>query len=368
MTSSVSLVTLTLFSSLYFTCSKIQEIPLPDELQQCYNRVQRLSVDEFVGSIYNWFCEHTLMNAPFFTDMPPINSETAEQLIDSSGIQSSNRSNAKMKRQANNGPCVRKEYRMMTLNERRRYHNAVNTLKRDTSVAPNRHDAIGNIHTGVTNLLAHGGPGFFGWHRIYLWLYESALRQVDPSVCLPYWDSTLDNELTNPLRSSIWTEDYIGTPRGPVVNGPFAGWRIPGGGQLIRNVGVDGQLLNPDDIQSVMTRSSYAEIVTSNATNSPFNLEVIHGGPHIYVGGTMSQLSTAAYDPLFFLHHAFVDYIFESFRERLRSIGVNPETYPQVVSSYLYCVQPYEMVNPQVEVKPHIVVTTAYSGQTGSSG
>lgn len=39
---------------------------------------------------------------------------------------------ARRKRQSTLPRCVRKEYRMLTLEERTRYHNAINTLKRDT--------------------------------------------------------------------------------------------------------------------------------------------------------------------------------------------------------------------------------------------
>ncbi|KAH9507498.1 hypothetical protein Btru_051300 [Bulinus truncatus] len=227
-------------------------------------------------------------------------------------------------------PCVRKEYRMLTLDERRRYHNAVNAVKRDTSIKPNKYNAIASIHTGKNNLIAHGGAGFLGWHRIYLLIYETALRQVDPSVCLPYWDSTLDRQLKDPLQSSLWSPDFLGTPRGPVVNGPFANWRLPSGGQLIRNVAVDGDLLSTGVVNDILSRNSYDEILTSDPANVIYNIEEQHGTVHVFVGGAMTRLDTTAFDPVFFMHHAFIDYIFERFRQRLRSRGVNPATYPRV--------------------------------------
>ncbi|KAH9495729.1 putative tyrosinase-like protein tyr-3 [Bulinus truncatus] len=327
----VLVVIVTLFSCLYFTSSEIRPISIPVELQHCYNRVHGIGVDEYVGSIYSWFCEHSMHNSSYDNVTLRMNADTAQyvkELLDVVLEESTNVNNNRTKRQAR--PCIRREYRMLTLNERRRYHNVVNILKRDTAVRPNRHDALSNIHQGVTNLIAHGGPGFLGWHRVYLSIYEAALRRVDPTVCLPYWDSTLDNRLANPFLSSLWSAEFLGTPRGRVVSGPFANWRLPSGAQLIRNVGVDGQLISTAQVQSVLARRSYAEIVTSDAPNIPANLEIIHGGPHIFVGGAMSQLDTAAFDPVFFLHHAFIDLIFERFRARLRSINVNPDTYPNV--------------------------------------
>ncbi|GFN77509.1 tyrosinase [Plakobranchus ocellatus] len=44
----------------------------------------------------------------------------------------------------------------------------------------------------------------------------------------------------------------------------------------------------------------------------------------------MGQLDTAAFDPIFFMHHSFVDYLWELFRTNLRSLGADPEIYPDI--------------------------------------
>jgi hypothetical protein len=38
------------------------------------------------------------------------------------------------------------------------------------TVEPNKYDALALFHTGVATFAAHGGPGFPGWHRVYLLL------------------------------------------------------------------------------------------------------------------------------------------------------------------------------------------------------
>ncbi|KAH9507510.1 putative tyrosinase-like protein tyr-3 [Bulinus truncatus] len=233
-------------------------------------------------------------------------------------------------------PCVRKEYRMLTLDERRRYHNAINALKRNaqTPLEPNIYTFLSNLHSDRESIdIANGGAGFLGWHRIFLRIYEALLKTVDPSVCLPYWDSTLDRQLPNPLLSSIWSPDFLGTSEGAVVEGPFANWRLANGGQLMRNVGSDGDLLSPDVVNDILSRNSYDEIITSSRRNAQFNIEQQHGAVHNYVAGTMTAIDTSANDPVFFLHHAFIDYIFERFRQRLRSRGINPATYPRAISN-----------------------------------
>lgn len=52
----------------------------------------------------------------------------------------------------------------------------------------------------------HNKAQFFPWHRLFLLKFENLLREVDPSVTLPYWDWSLSHK--SPWRSStldIWT-------------------------------------------------------------------------------------------------------------------------------------------------------------------
>lgn len=59
--------------------------------------------------------------------------------------------------------------------------------------------------------------------------FQAALKDVDPSVCIPYWNSALDSGLPNPAMSPVFTADFFGNGEGPVVTGPFAGWITPSG-------------------------------------------------------------------------------------------------------------------------------------------
>jgi tyrosinase len=47
-----------------------------------------------------------------------------------------------------------------------------------------------------------------------------------------------------------------------------------------------------------------------------YSLEFQHSSTHEFVGGDMGHLATGTYDPSFFLLHAFVDYIWQLFRDK----------------------------------------------------
>lgn len=67
-----------------------------------------------------------------------------------------------------------------------------------------------------------------------------------------------------------------------------------------------------------MSRNTYEEILMPDQ-DPQYSLEFHHGGTHVFVGGDMERLDTAAFDVIFFLHHAFVDYIWEMFRDKVSS-------------------------------------------------
>jgi tyrosinase len=51
-------------------------------------------------------------------------------------------------------------------------------------------------------------------------------------------------------------------------------------------------------------------------------LEQIHDHIHIWVSGTMAEVPFAAYDPIFFAHHAMVDRIWRLWQLRHPTAGV----------------------------------------------
>ncbi|KAH7697070.1 CBN-TYR-4 protein [Aphelenchoides avenae] len=223
--------------------------------------------------------------------------------------------------------ALRKEYRMLTDAERDRYHAAVKQIKQS-----GEYDRLAAIHSQfATAGGAHSGPAFLPWHREYIKRYEIALRQIDPSLALPYWDSTLDGNLPNPRDSIMWTDEFMGNTdaQGNLVTGDFAGFRtLSGRANVLRHVGAQGTLFQEREIQNLLQQTQIDQVLAFTAprqgctAQTSFNaIEYTHGNVHIFVGGDMLDQSTSAADPIFFMHHSFVDLVWELWRQN-RQVGL----------------------------------------------
>ncbi|XP_053402662.1 uncharacterized protein LOC123550645 [Mercenaria mercenaria] len=219
------------------------------------------------------------------------------------------------------GYRIRKEYRTLTVEERRKYHAAVRELYEDRTF-----NCFALVHRkGIRLTGVHRGEAFLPWHRAFLALYEEALRQIDPDVSLPYWDSTIDYNMATPVESVMWDEEHLGTGFGVVNDGPFANFTT-NDNPLRRRIGNgNGRLMRPDNVEQLFQDGF------CNLGHISRRLESLHNSVHRWVGGTMVG-SLSASDPVFYMHHAFIDYIWEKYRERQKSEicgGIDPGTdYP----------------------------------------
>ncbi|MFD6414822.1 tyrosinase family protein [Streptomyces sp. NPDC060194] len=236
---------------------------------------------------------------------------------------------------------VRKNQRDLTRTERRRYVAAVLELKRtgvyDRFVRTHIEYYTADGDTGLR--VAHMGPSFLPWHRRFLLDFERALRKVDPSVSVPYWDWTRDNSPS----SSIWGEDFMGGNgrRGDlqVMTGPFAyrngNWDI--------NVGVtDVEFLTRDfgrphqpvslptarDLARAEADPVYDAAPWNSVATEGFRNKLEgwgqgtgverwrnHNRVHRWVSGLMLG-GGSVNDPVFWLHHSFVDLVWSRWQRR----------------------------------------------------
>jgi hypothetical protein len=129
---------------------------------------------------------------------------------------------------------------------------------------------------------AHGGSNFLPWHREYLIRFENRLRLFNPLVTIPYWD---------------WANDLL-----PVeLDDPqdLANWGIS------RNSTI-GPMPTQTQVNNVMAQTTWNDFRTS--------LEGIHNSVHVSVGGHMGTASSPS-DPIFWLHHGFIDKIWTDWQK-----------------------------------------------------
>ena len=142
------------------------------------------------------------------------------------------------------------------------------------------------------------------WHRQYLREVELALRQVSGNceLTIPYWDWTIDALF--PTASPVWS--IVGgngvTGSQCVTSGPFSGFspcirRQWNGAYGVPSIG---------QIASILSGTSYNSVVAQ--------IEAVHGSVHMFVGGHMTAHSSP-HDPVFFLHHAFIDKLQDDWRK-----------------------------------------------------
>lgn len=225
---------------------------------------------------------------------------------------------------------VRKNVSKLTSTERRRFVDALLEVKRrgeyDEFVRLHIDHFVGDGDRGLR--AAHMTPSFLPWHRRFLLDMENALRSVDDSVTVPYWDWTRDRSTT----SVPWTDDLLGGNGRPVdrrvMTGPFAyatgNWTIRTSITNVEFLTRDlGRSRRPIDLptrndlnwalkdpvydvspwDSTVTKGFRNKMEGWGRGNNPWRN---HNRVHRWVGGVMLG-GASVNDPVFWLVHAFVD-------------------------------------------------------------
>lgn len=245
---------------------------------------------------------------------------------------------------------IRKNQRNLSRAERKAFVQAVLELKRRGTYEDfvRLHakyyvsDAEGGVRAG------HMGPSFLPWHRRYLLEFESALREIDPRVTVPYWDWTTDNT----PAASLWAEDFLGgTGRvtdQQVMTGPFAyqqgNWTIKGGVTddrfLTRDLGRPSDpiaLPSKAELASAMNQKVYDVAPWDSTVTAGFRNGLEgwtsggserwrnHNRVHRWIGGAMLGAASPN-DPVFWLHHAFVDLLWDRWQQKHPKATYLPRT------------------------------------------
>jgi len=145
----------------------------------------------------------------------------------------------------------------------------------------------------------HNSPLFLPWHRAYLYFFEKTLQDRVPGVTLPWWNWTQAHE--EGIPAAYGRKQTPERKANPLSSSPIqkSGRRDPREAKTWRAPGAPGGLPSPEAVDRVLANRDFFTFQTQ--------LENIHGAVHIWTGGTMQSIETAAYDPVFWAHHCMID-------------------------------------------------------------
>ncbi|KAK6975523.1 Hemocyanin [Biomphalaria glabrata] len=178
--------------------------------------------------------------------------------------------------------------------------------------------SVGNVAYSCS---VHGMPTFPQWHRLYLAHLEQALTEKGGTVGIPYWD------WSKPLQKMpAFLDDEKYNLEGEILDNPWHHTNISLSGVIhATNRTVDSRLWSLDLMEHIIHALEYP-----NYCQFVVQLEVLHSAIHFLVGGaskySMSNIDFAAYDPLFLVHHANLDRIYEVYEALYRERGSVPGT------------------------------------------
>lgn len=219
--------------------------------------------------------------------------------------------------------AVRQNQANLTAAQKRAFTDAVLELKRsgryDDFVTTHNAFIMSDVDNGER--VGHRSPSFLPWHRRFLLEFEQALQSVDSSVMLPYWDWTRDRTAS----ASLWGADFLGgdgrASDAQVTTGPFAfnsgRWavnvRVDSRTYLRRQLGGGGRPLpTRAEVDSVLAMPVY-DMAPWNSQSNGFRNHLegwrgvnLHNRVHVWVGGQMGT-GVSPNDPVFWLHHCFID-------------------------------------------------------------
>lgn len=165
---------------------------------------------------------------------------------------------------------------------------------------------------------------------------------LDPTLALPYWGSILDQNMPDSRDSVLFSSLFFGESDsfGNVINGPYANWKtLEGRASILRHVGSQASLFTQDQLNNVYSQTAIEQVLAYTAPRQgcpvrpDWNcLEYVHGNPHIWIGGDMLDQSTSANDPAFYMHHSFVDLIWENWRQQQQNRADRENAYPNDIA------------------------------------
>ncbi|KAL7621602.1 hypothetical protein AAE478_008927 [Parahypoxylon ruwenzoriense] len=198
--------------------------------------------------------------------------------------------------------------------------------------AKSRWDELQYTHIAQT-VYVHGVGAFLPFHRYFVTVHEHLLRsECNYTGPLPYWDEPAD---VGNLNGSALLDVEIGFggngigENGCVVDGPFANLILRFNADMTTGEYCLSRFLNDRALESAAQENVDMCLSKDKFTDAWRCLEGRpHGAGHGGISGTMINPFTSPGDPIFYLHHGYLDKLWWDWQSlnlstRLTEIGGN---------------------------------------------
>jgi hypothetical protein len=171
---------------------------------------------------------------------------------------------------------------------------------------PDSYFVIAGVHGRPGMACLHHEPRFNPWHRVYMKVFEDALRSVPgcEDVTMPYWDfmTPLPDVLgEGPFGSYKLPQDVPGIPPDYTTDRNDAATIT----QNLQDFGV------PFQLQTSLQQSTWGEFNIGGYQK--WSIQV-HDNGHVSIGPTMADQDVASYDPVFWFFHCNIDRLWLSWQ------------------------------------------------------
>lgn len=219
------------------------------------------------------------------------------------------------------GNVTRSEWRTLSRSAKQEFLGAVLSLQDRRNSGFSYYDELMRVHNDFGSSGIHHIAQFLPWHRYFIWVYENSLQDIlNKGIGLPYWDWSKDSQA--PENGPVWGDDTLsfgrnGARDGCVRSGAFNGFMTvyPTRDCLRRNF-VNGRLGSFPTAQALNATLSRAR----DYDDFRSRLETVHDSVHTAIGGNMGFFYSPS-DPIFYLHHANIDRIWDMFQKAQPNIN-----------------------------------------------
>jgi len=216
-------------------------------------------------------------------------------------------------------PAIHVEWRDMSDDDKNSFVGAVKCLLGKPSAgtqysgSQSRYEDLVSVHQQMTGSIHMVGQ-FLPWHRYYLSIYESILREeCQYGGPMPWWDESKD--ATDFTVSPLFTDQWFGPipVKGPSGEETCLGTGFPitlhiGPGSSLTDRCLSRALDSSLTSQCTADFANYCNSYTDYASMESCTEEGPHAYCHNGIGGAMSDVASSPGDPVFFMHHSFVDH------------------------------------------------------------